>query len=86
MAFGRHSSAIGAGEATTWASGVNVDRYKLIAFTVSGALAGLTGVILSGIISGGSARVADNLLLPIIATVIVGGTAITGGVGSVFGL
>lgn len=82
--FGRYSSAIGAGEAATWASGVNVDRYKLIAFTLSGALAGLTGVILSGIMSGGSARMADNFLLPAIATVIVGGTAITGGVGSVW--
>jgi ribose transport system permease protein len=83
-AFGRYSSAIGAGEAATWASGVNVDRYKLIAFTVSGLLAGMTGVILSGIMSGGSARMADNFLLPAIATVIVGGTAITGGVGSVW--
>ena len=47
-------------------------------------MAGLTGVILSGIMAGGSARMADNLLLPTIATVIVGGTAITGGVGSVW--
>lgn len=82
--FGRYSAAIGAGEAATLASGVNVDRYKLIAFMLSGTLAGLTGVILSGIMSGGSARMADNFLLPTIATVIVGGTAITGGVGSVW--
>lgn len=81
--FGRYSSAIGAGEQATWASGVDVDRYKLIAFVLSGTMAGLAGVILSGIMSGGSARMADNLLLPAIATVIVGGTAITGGVGSV---
>lgn len=81
-AFGRFSSAIGAGEEATWASGVDVDRYKLIAFILSGTMAGLTGVVLSGIMSGGSARMADNLLLPTIATVIVGGTAITGGVGS----
>lgn len=82
-AFGRYSSAIGAGEEATRASGVNVDRYKLIAFVLSGAMAGLAGVMLSGIMSGGSARMADNLLLPTIAAVIVGGTAITGGVGSV---
>ncbi len=82
-AFGRYSSAIGAGEEATRASGVNVDRYKLIAFVVSGTMSGLTGVILAGIMAGGSARMAQNLLLPAIATVIVGGTAITGGVGSV---
>jgi ribose transport system permease protein len=82
--FGRYSAAIGAGEEATRASGVNVDRYKLIAFMLSGTMAGLAGVILSGIMSGGSARMADNLLLPTIAAVIVGGTAITGGVGSVW--
>jgi ribose transport system permease protein len=83
-AFGRYSSAIGAGEEATRASGVNVDRYKLIAFVLSGLMAGMAGVILSGVMSGGSARMADNLLLPTIASVIVGGTAITGGVGSVW--
>ena len=82
--FGRFSSAIGAGEEATRASGVNVDRHKLIAFILSGGMAGLAGVMLSGIMSGGSARMADNLLLPTIAAVIVGGTAITGGVGSVW--
>jgi ribose transport system permease protein len=82
-AFGRYSTAIGAGEEATWAAGVNVSRHKIIAFMLSGTMAGLAGVMLSGIMSGGSARMADNLLLPTIASVIVGGTAITGGVGSV---
>lgn len=82
--FGRFSAAIGAGEEATRASGVKVDRYKIIAFMLSGAMAGLAGVILSGVMSGGSARMADNLLLPTIASVIVGGTAITGGIGSVW--
>ena len=81
--FGRFSAAIGAGEEATRASGVDADRYKLLAFVLSGTMAGLAGAILSGIMSGGSARMADNLLLPTIASVIVGGTAITGGVGSV---
>ncbi len=82
-AFGRYSTAIGAGEEATRAAGVDVDRYKLIAFVLSGTMSGLTGVILAGIMAGGSARMAQNLLLPAIATVIVGGTAITGGIGSV---
>ncbi len=84
LPFGRFSSAIGAGEEATRSSGVNVDRYKILAFMMSGAMAGLAGVILSGVMSGGSARMADNLLLPTIASVIVGGTAITGGIGSVW--
>lgn len=78
-AFGRYSTAIGAGEEATRAAGVDVDRFKLIAFVLSGTMLGLTGVILAA----GSARMAQNLRLPAIATVIVGGTAITGGIGSV---
>lgn len=82
--FGRYSAAIGAGEAATWASGVHVNRYKVIAFAISGAMAGLAGVILAGRLSSGSPTLADQFLLPAIAAVIVGGTAITGGVGSVW--
>jgi len=81
--FGRYSTAIGAGEAATWASGVKVDRYKVIAFAISGTMAGLAGVMLAARQSAGSPRSADGFLLLAIATVIVGGTAITGGVGSV---
>ena len=83
-AFGRYSQAIGAGEPATYASGVRVDRHKIIACTLSGAFAGFAGVILAGRLASGSPTLANELLLPAIAAVIVGGTAITGGVGSVW--
>ena len=79
--FGRYSIAIGAGEPATWASGVQVNRYKVIAFAVSGTLAALAGVLMAGRQGSGSPTLADQLLLPAIAAVIVGGTAITGGAG-----
>ena len=82
--FGRYSAAIGAGEAAAYASGVKVDRQKVVAFTVSSALAALAGVILAGRLASGSPTLANELLLPAIAAVVVGGTAITGGVGSVW--
>lgn len=82
--FGRYSAAIGAGEAATWSSGVRVNQYKVIAFAISGTMAGLAGVILAGRLSSGSPTLAGEFLLPAIAAVIVGGTAITGGVGSVW--
>jgi ribose transport system permease protein len=82
-AFGRYSIAIGAGEAATWASGVRVNRYKVIAFAVSGALAALAGVLMAGREGSGSPTLANQLLLPAIAAVIVGGTAITGGAGGI---
>jgi ribose transport system permease protein len=81
--FGRYSIAIGAGEPATWASGVRVNRYKVIAFAVSGALAALAGLLMAGREGSGSPTLADQLLLPAIAAVIVGGTAITGGAGGI---
>jgi ribose transport system permease protein len=81
--FGRYSIAIGAGEPATWASGVKVNRYKVLAFAISGALAALAGVLMAGRQSSGSPNLADQLLLPAIAAVIVGGTAITGGAGGI---
>src|SRR6202007_825035 len=71
--FARYSIAIGAGEPATWASGVQVNRYKIIAFAVSGTLAALAGVLMAGRQGSGSPTLADQLLLPAIAAVIVGG-------------
>ena len=81
--FGRYSVAVGAGEPAAWAAGVNVARTKIIAFALSGTLAALAGVILAARLSSGSPSLANQLLLPAIAAVIVGGTAITGGLGNV---
>jgi ribose transport system permease protein len=82
--FGRYSQAIGAGEAAAYASGVKVERYKIVACALSGSFAGFAGVILAGRLASGSPTLANELLLPAIAAVIVGGTAISGGVGSVW--
>ncbi|MEP0323352.1 ABC transporter permease [Bauldia litoralis] len=82
--FGRYSAAIGAGEPAAYASGVKVDRQKIFAFILSSGFAALAGVILAGRLSSGSPTLAAELLLPSIAAVVVGGTAITGGVGSIW--
>lgn len=81
--FGRHSMAVGAGEPAAIAAGINVDRTKIIAFAISGMLAAVAGVTLAARLSSGSPSLANQLLLPAIAAVIVGGTAITGGLGSI---
>jgi ribose transport system permease protein len=82
--FGRYSAAIGAGEAATYASGVKVDRQKVIAFMLSAGFAAFAGVMLAGRLASGSPTLANELLLPAVAAVVVGGTAITGGVGSIW--
>lgn len=81
--FGRYVRAIGAGERVTKLSGVPVDRYKILAFTLCGTLAALCGVLLAARMSGGSARMADGFLLRAIAVVVLGGTALSGGIGGV---
>jgi len=82
-ALGRYIYAIGVGETATWLSGVAVQRYKLFAFTLAGLCAGLAGVVLAAQLSSGGPSLASTLLLPSVAAVIIGGTAITGGVGGV---
>jgi ribose transport system permease protein len=82
--FGRRVRAIGHQERTVIASGLNVDRQKLIAYTLSGGMAGLAGVVMGTRLGSGSPTLANEFLLPAIACIIVGGTALTGGVGSVW--
>lgn len=82
--FGRYSAAIGAGEPAAYASGVKVGQQKIFAFVLSATFAAVAGVVLAGRLASGSPTLAAELLLPSIAAVVVGGTAITGGVGSIW--
>ena len=82
--FGRLIRGIGAQEQAVVASGIHVDRIKLLAFVLSGLMAGLAGVVMASRLGSGSPTLANEFLLPAIAAVVVGGTAITGGVGSVW--
>lgn len=82
--FGRLIRGIGAQEQAVIASGINVDRIKIAAYTLSGTMAALAGVLMAARLGSGSPTLANEFLLPAIASIIVGGTAITGGVGSVW--
>ncbi len=82
--FGRLIRAIGSQERAVIASGIHADRIKILAFVLSGTMAGLAGVVMAGRLGSGSPTLANEFLLPAIACIIVGGTAITGGVGSVW--
>ena len=81
--FGRWSIAVGAGEPAALVAGVPVNRVKVTALAVSGGLAALAGVVMGARLSSGSPTLANEFLLPAVAAVCVGGTALTGGVGSV---
>ncbi|MEU4363279.1 ABC transporter permease [Promicromonospora sp. NPDC023987] len=76
--------ATGYSESAARLAGSPVDLVKIAAFTVSGACAGLAAVMLVSRNFSGSPTMADNLLLPAVAAIVVGGTAITGGHGSLW--
>jgi ribose transport system permease protein len=82
LAFGRHLYAIGMGEVAALLSGIRVARVKVLAYALSGLFAGMAGMVMVARTYSGNPTIADSLLLPSIAAVVVGGTAITGGFGS----
>lgn len=79
--FGRWTFAVGAGEPAALVAGVPVGRVKIGALVISGALAATSGVVLAARLNSGSPTLANEFLLPAVAAVCVGGTALTGGVG-----
>lgn len=81
--FGRALKAVGAGELAAVASGLNVDRIKIMAFALSGTFAAIAGLMFSVKLSGGDANLANGFLILAIVAVLVGGTPLTGGVGGV---
>lgn len=81
--FGRALKAVGSGELAAVASGLNVDKIKILAFAISGAFAAIAGLMFSVKLSGGDANLANGFLLLAIVAVLVGGTPLTGGVGGV---
>lgn len=81
---GRQLFALGMSEPATVMSGTRVVLVKTLAFAVSGTFGALTAVFLVARGNSGGPSLADSLLLPAIAAVVVGGTAITGGIGSVW--
>jgi ribose/xylose/arabinose/galactoside ABC-type transport system permease subunit len=83
--YGQAIFAIGSSEDAAQLMGVAVDRTKIIAYTVSGALAGLAGALLAARLSAGQPVVVAAWELDAIAAVVVGGTLLTGGYGTMSG-
>lgn len=81
--FGRMTLALGGDEQITALVGVLVHRVKIMAFAVSGLLCGLSGALLASRLGTATGTMGDFLMLETITAVVVGGTAITGGVGGV---
>jgi ribose transport system permease protein len=84
-AFARHVYAIGGNEKAARLSGVAVTRVKVLVYGLCGLLAALAGIIHAGQLNQGSPNDGSGYELDAIAAVVIGGTALSGGRGSVSG-
>ncbi|MFJ3491670.1 ABC transporter permease [Leifsonia aquatica] len=83
--FGAHVLAVGNKAAAASVSGIRTTRITMIVFVISGATAGLAGLLYAGRLSGATYTLGGSDLMSVLAAVIVGGTALTGGKGSMIG-
>jgi ribose transport system permease protein len=83
--LGRYTYAIGGNEETVKLSGINVDFYKTIAYTISGATSALGAVVLTARLNAGEPIAGTGYELDVIASVVIGGTSLMGGRGGVWG-
>jgi ribose transport system permease protein len=83
--FGRQTYATGANPVAARLSGIRPARVKLILFVVTGLLTGLAAVILASLMNAGQPTAGRGFELTVVAAVILGGTALTGGRGTILG-
>ena len=83
--WGQEIYAIGANPVAARLSGIPVARRLLLVYTVSGAMAGLASIIFLARLNSAEADIGESLTLPAIAAVLIGGTSLFGGLGTVFG-
>ena len=80
---GRRLTAVGVSERAAAAVGVRVRTYQILAYTFAGLCYGAAGVLLAGYTKTPPLFLGDSYLLPTVAAVVLGGTALTGGLASV---
>jgi ribose transport system permease protein len=83
--WGQEIYAIGANPVVARLSGIPVARRLLLVYIVSGAMAGLASIIFLARLNSAEADIGESLTLPAIAAVLIGGTSLFGGLGTVFG-
>ena len=81
--FGRYAVAIGENEEYARLSGIPVDFQKVLFFTFAGFCFAVGGILNAGRIGAGTSLIGGGFLFPVMAGVIMGGNAVTGGVGGV---
>lgn len=83
--FGRHLFAVGGNERAAELTGLNVNRVKLGVYTLAGALAGVAGLLVTARLDSATPNAGMSYELDSIAAVVIGGTSLSGGRGSILG-
>lgn len=83
--FGRSVFAVGGNAQAAFLAGINVRRIRVMIFVLAGMMAAISGILLLARLGSGNATAASGLEFDVIAAVVVGGTALSGGRGSMVG-
>jgi ribose/xylose/arabinose/galactoside ABC-type transport system permease subunit len=83
--WGRYMYAVGGNEQAARASGISVEKIKMLVYILSGLLAGLAGIVLTSRITTGQPNAGQGFELDAIAAAIIGGTSTSGGSGTMTG-
>ncbi|WP_338358056.1 ABC transporter permease [Yeosuana marina] len=83
--FGRHIYAIGGNESAARLSGININKIKIWVYAIAGILAAVGGIILTSRLDSAQPNAGMSYELDSIAAVVIGGTSLSGGRGSIMG-
>jgi len=84
-ALGRYTFALGSNEEAVRLSGVNVDRWKIAVYMLAGAVVGIAGLLIASRLNSAQPALGQGYELDAIAAVVIGGTSLSGGRGTVLG-
>ena len=83
--LGRYTFALGSNEEALRLSGVNVDRWKIAVYAVAGGICGIAGLLIASRLNSAQPALGQGYELDAIAAVVIGGTSLSGGRGTVLG-
>lgn len=83
--IGRYTLALGSNEEATRLSGVNVDAWKIVVYSLAGLFSGLAGVLIASRLNSAQPALGQGYELDAIAAAVIGGTSLSGGEGTMLG-
>ena len=83
--LGTYTFALGSNEEAVRLSGVNVDRWKIVVYAFAGAMCGIAGLMIASRLNSAQPALGPGYELDAIAAVVIGGTSLSGGVGTILG-